>query len=110
MSGIFLPRVELPEDGNWLTLRIYASGEVVRPNWRGDGTFLCKAIPVHTNGRLIDADKEYERVKGQYEMAISRNPEAGCVNVYQGEMAVLELAPTVIPAHYVTTKTEEEQK
>ena len=101
MSGLYLPGVKLPQDGNWLTLRIYASGEVVRPNWRGDSTFICKAFPVGKHGRLIDADKELERVKELYKKAIERNPEMGCVNVYEGEMAVLELAPTVIPREVI---------
>ena len=59
---------------------------------------FCPLVPVPPHGRLIDADKEMERVQKLYDNAIEKDPDMGCVNVYEGEIAVLQLAPTIIPA------------
>lgn len=58
----------------------------------------CPLVPVPKHGRLIDADAEVARVQNLYNKAIAKDPEMGCVSVYEGEIAVLKLAPTIIPA------------
>lgn len=58
----------------------------------------CPLLHVQPHGRLIDADAEVARVQNLYNKAVAKDPEMGCVSVYEGEIAVLKLAPTVIPA------------
>lgn len=58
----------------------------------------CPLVPVPPHGRLIDADAEIARVQNLYNKAVAKDPEMGCVSVYEGEIAVLKLAPTIIPA------------
>ena len=51
--GVYIPNVQFPKDG-WLTLRIYPTGEVARPNWQGDCTFISDAIFIPDHGDLVD--------------------------------------------------------
>lgn len=56
--GIYLPKMEMPKEGSWTTVRIYPDGTCAVPNWQGDCTLIkgTKAVPVPPHGRCIDAD------------------------------------------------------
>ena len=45
--GILLKGIEMPEEGNWRTVRIYPNGACAAPNWQGDCTFYqgVQAVP-----------------------------------------------------------------
>lgn len=74
-----------------VTAKSYNWGLTTRPS-------DCPLRPVPPHGRLIDAEAEIARVQNLYNKAVAKDPEMGCVSVYEGEIAVLKLAPTIIPA------------
>jgi hypothetical protein len=54
----------------------------------------AEELPKH--GRLIDADREINKIKTIVRMVQDRNPNAN-LDVYDGEVACLKLADTIIP-------------
>ena len=56
--SILIKGMEMPEEDNWRSIRIYPDGTIGRPIGFGDYALVegAKAIPVPPHGRLIDAD------------------------------------------------------
>ena len=56
--GVYIKGMEMPQDGSWITVRIYPDGTCGRPDAFGDCSLYngVKAIPVPPHGRLIDGD------------------------------------------------------
>lgn len=101
--GVYIPNMKMPEHCGECRFAVdgwcYAYGKPNIDALANDGrTNFCPLVPVPPHGRLIDADAEIERVQKLYDKAVEKDPEMGCVNVYEGEIAVLQLAPTIIPA------------
>lgn len=91
--SILIKGMEMPEAGNWKTIRIYCDGTCAEPNWQGDCKYVqgCEAVPVPPHGRLIDADE----LKTAFPCGESVRTE--CVR------ATIDYAPTIIPAEGVET-------
>ena len=110
MADILIKGVEMPEEGNWKTIRIYPTGECAIPNWQGDCTIIkgAKAIHVPDHGRLIDAQKfaavMHERYNNAYSWYMeAEDPEikfraASVVASVTECSLILSKMPTVIPA------------
>lgn len=92
----FAYKAELSQEKKVIYVCCFTREEYV-PNENRVGTD-CPLIAVPPHGRLIDADAEIARVQNLYNKAVAKDPEMGCVSVYEGEIAVLKLAPTIIPA------------
>lgn len=103
MSGIYVPGMEMPTEGEWISVNIFPDGKCVVQSWCGKD-FICAekltAVPVPEHGRLIDADalymvmtKERNRIAETY----GENDEyVQCLTKYA--MSMVENAHTIIPA------------
>ena len=93
--GIYLPNMEMPKEGNWITLRVYPDGQCFLYSWRGNDIEFIEqltAVPVQEpHGRLIDADA-----------LIKSDRMVGKLMMYGGEyvytQAEIDRSTTVIPA------------
>lgn len=90
--GVYIKGMEMPKEGNWITLRIFPDGQCFLYDWCGndfDFKEHLTAVPVPPHGRLIDADAVFDNLErtGWYDNA-DRDI---------AEDLVLD-APTVIPA------------
>lgn len=56
--SVYIPGMEMPEEGWHKVIKIFSNGEVVSYY---DSVELGKAIPVPDHGRLIDGDALYEK-------------------------------------------------
>ena len=57
MSGVYIPGMEMPKDGEhpyWVT--IHSDGIIEYNKNKGQGWQTSEAVPVPDHGRLIDAD------------------------------------------------------
>ena len=64
MSDLLIKGMEMPKEGEWISVNIFHDGKCFVQSWCGmDFNFAAKltAVPVPPHGRLIDADqlKEY---------------------------------------------------
>lgn len=99
--GIYLPNMEMPKEGDWITLRVFPDGQCVLYDWCGnDFNFMehLTAVPVPPHGRLIDQDAcRDEFMDGVYELC-NDDPDNYRAN------AIIDLydnAPPVIEAEEV---------
>ena len=90
---------KMPEDGSWITVRIYPDGTCGRPDQFGDCSLYngVKAIHVPPHGRLVDADALHEEL---YALAYARENEwldgvREARGVDAARVALLD-APTII--------------
>ena len=55
--SILIKGIDMPQEGNWKTVRIFPNGECAVPNWQGDCTFIqgAQAVPVppHSMGEKV---------------------------------------------------------
>lgn len=92
--SVYIKGMEMPKEGNWLSIRIYPDGTVGRPIGFGDYILAedVEAIPVSLHGNLIE-----RKAIGLTDFEI-----AMCNGDYKEGMKMLlekiESAPTVIPA------------
>ncbi len=86
--SVLIKGIDLPKEGNWITIRIEPDGSCDKPNWQGDCTLLkgVQAIEIPPHGDLIDRDEQIER--------------AWRLNLSTRELidTMLKSAPTIIPA------------
>ena len=96
MSGIYIPGMEMPENGWHKVIKIFSDGTVVSYY---DSVELAKAIPVPDHGRLIDADALWDVAY----KAWGTEYDPWVCNLF---MEMINNAPTIIPAG--TADKEEE--
>lgn len=94
MSGIYIPGMEMPTEGSWVTLRVFPDGQCFLYSWCGnDFDFMehLTAVPVPDHGRLIDANALWEVAY----KAWGTEYDPWVCNLF---MEMINNAPTIIPA------------
>lgn len=63
--SVLVKGMDMPQAGNWKTIRIYYEGTCAEPNWQGDCKYMqgCEAVSVPPHGRLIDADALMQQIE-----------------------------------------------
>lgn len=90
--GIYLPKVDMPQGDETLTIQICPDGSIWQ---RFRGTVPgAKAVPVPPHGRLIEETSAFEHV-AEY--------AGGYVSLYLIKQG-LQVTPTIIPAEEVNKK------
>ena len=89
--GIYLPNMEMPKEGEWISVNISPDGKCFIQSWCGKEFIFAEkltAIPVPPHGRLIDADAA----------VANRNADMNwCYDLYDLP-DYLSGCPTIIPA------------
>ena len=87
---IDLPDNEVPKRREIVQIGLqFMDGEVC------ECTYPFQVLP-KGHGRLIDADAEIKKIQDISDRVKNRN--ASCLDVYDGEIAAMRLAPTIIEA------------
>lgn len=89
--SILIKGMEMPQEGNWKTVRIYPDGTCAIPNWQGDCTLLkgAQAVEIPPHGDLIDA---------QEQMRLLQSCDYDTYDDYNRAFDMLDNAPTIISA------------
>lgn len=61
--SILIEGIDMPKEGDWITLRVFPDGQCFLYNWCGNDFDFMKpltVVPVPLHGRLIDANVLYE--------------------------------------------------
>ena len=93
--GIYLPNMEMPKEGSWITLRVYPDWQCFLYSWRGNDIEFIEqltAVPVpEPHGRLGDLDAlPWYLANTSVKYATYEDWEMLC--------DAIAAAPTVIPA------------
>ena len=94
--SVLIKGMEMPEEGNWITLRVYPDGQCFLYSWRGNDIEFIEqltAVPVQEpHGDLIDRDA----LRDNNSSVIEINRPDGTILAI--DVAIIDAAPTVIPA------------
>ena len=96
--SILIKGIEMPEEGNWRSVRIYPDGTIGRPIGFGDYALVegAKAVPVPPHGRLIEKSALLDDCYTEYEdfMNGKIDGKTALLNIERK----IKTAPTIIPA------------
>ena len=90
--GVLIEGMEIPKEGNWITLRVFHNGKCFLYNWCGnDFDFMehLTAVPVPKHGRLIEKNAVFELIQSMPSIDKLLPVEF---------MKALQEIPTIIPA------------
>ena len=98
MSDLLIKGMEMPKEGNWVTLRVFPDGQCFLYSWCGnDFDFMehLTAVPVPPHGRLIEESKVLDIV---FEWCPDDDGSVGKDGDLREMLDEIEALPTIIPA------------